>query len=300
VELRELRAFVVSIEEGSLSAAARRLNITQPALSQTIQGLERQLGVTLLTRSSTGIRTTHSGDMLLVEARAILGRHDEAVARVSTSAEANHGALRIGLPAEFPPGALSDALAELSVTHNTSGIQLRHMSTSEQLTALLTDDLDAGLVRELPVGQELAVALVVEEKLGVLLSTANATRLTDTAEIRLDQLAGLAWVGFPRPRSPAWYDEVTAILRGHGLAPAAEYEQSPTAELKLAAASIGDAFALLPQWSRGTSGSVTWLPLTGHPLVRRTWVAWPARSQRRDLACLVDCLRRHAYQEGLP
>ena len=45
VEIRELRAFAVAAEAGSLSAAARRLHLSQSALSQTIQSLERQLGV---------------------------------------------------------------------------------------------------------------------------------------------------------------------------------------------------------------------------------------------------------------
>jgi DNA-binding transcriptional LysR family regulator len=55
VETRELRVFAAVAEEGSLSAAARRLHLSQSALSQTIQSLERQLGVKLLVRSSTGV-----------------------------------------------------------------------------------------------------------------------------------------------------------------------------------------------------------------------------------------------------
>jgi DNA-binding transcriptional LysR family regulator len=54
VELRELTAFVAVVEEGGLSAAARRLHVSQPALSQTMSGLERELRVKLLTRGSTG------------------------------------------------------------------------------------------------------------------------------------------------------------------------------------------------------------------------------------------------------
>ena len=53
-----MRAFVAVVEEGGLSAAARRLHVSQPALSQTIAGLERQLGVELLIRANTGVRPT--------------------------------------------------------------------------------------------------------------------------------------------------------------------------------------------------------------------------------------------------
>ncbi len=54
MELRELTAFVAVTEESGMLAASRRLHISQPALSQTVGALERQLGVKLLERSSTG------------------------------------------------------------------------------------------------------------------------------------------------------------------------------------------------------------------------------------------------------
>jgi hypothetical protein len=60
VEFRELVAFVAIAEEGGLSAASRRLHISQPALSQTVNALERELGVKLLVRSSTGVRPTEA------------------------------------------------------------------------------------------------------------------------------------------------------------------------------------------------------------------------------------------------
>jgi DNA-binding transcriptional LysR family regulator len=79
MELRELRAFVAVVEEGGLSAAARRLHGSEPALSQTVSGLERQLGVKLLVRGSAGVRATEAGTALLGEARAVLARHDQAL-----------------------------------------------------------------------------------------------------------------------------------------------------------------------------------------------------------------------------
>lgn len=292
-----MRALVTAIEEGSLSAAARRLNITQPALSQTIRSLERQLGVTLLKRSNTGIQVTENGAILLADARAILARHDQAVARVVTSSDGGHGALRLGVPVEFPSGVLADALAEFVAAPRASGVQIRNLLTSRQIAALQSDELDLGLVRDRPVGWLSEVTLVSEEQLGVLLSRADAERIGGPAGIRLDQLVGLDWVGFPRESSPAWHDEITATLRANGVQPAITYEQSPTGVFKVAVVSMGDAFALVPaRGYRGISNSVTWLPIDGPPLVRRTWAAWPARSRRTDLALFIDSLRRFAYR----
>lgn len=78
-----MRAFVTVVEEGGPSAAARRLHISQPALSQTMNALERELGVQLLVRSTTGVEATDAGMTLLGEARGVLARHDQALAAMA-------------------------------------------------------------------------------------------------------------------------------------------------------------------------------------------------------------------------
>lgn len=288
-----MRAFVAVVEEGSLSAAARRLHVTQPALSQTVNALERQLGVQLLVRSSVGVRATEAGMTLLTEARAVLARYDQAVAAVNRHATAGGGVLRLGIPLELPADLLTRPLADLTANHPGTRVQARHMSTAAQFAALRAGELDVGLVREHPIGTDLDAVLVVEERLGVLLATERAAALAGPDGIRLDALAGLDWVGFPRSGSPAWYDELTAILRSHGLdlGPAAPEGQELIPEVKLAAVTAGGAFALAPPaWSQPLPDSVTWSPLVGHPLVRRTWSVWPASSRRRDLGQLVAAL----------
>jgi DNA-binding transcriptional LysR family regulator len=297
MELREMRAFVAVIEAGSLSAAARRLHLTQSAVSQTVSALERQLGVRLFERGSTGVKATEAGMTLLNEARAVLTRHDQAVAAVTGHADASGGLLRLGVPLELPSGLLSTALADLATAYPATRVQVRHLSTAAQLTALGVRDLDIGLVRERPVGPDLDAVLVVEEPLGVLLATDHAAKMAGPQGVRLDALAGLDWLSFPRSGSPAWYDEITAILRSHGLdlGPSAPEGQALIAEVKFAAVSAGRAFALAPpDWPQPLPAAVTWAPLIGHPLVRRTWVAWPADSRRRDLGHLIAALENHA------
>ena len=83
---------------------------------------------------------------------------------------------------------------------------------------------------------------------------------------------------------------ITQILRSHGvdLGPPPPEDQLLIAAIKLAAVDAGRSFALAPEnWPHPIPDSVTWSPLAGHPLVRRTWVVWPANSRRRDLGQLV-------------
>ncbi|WP_239154131.1 LysR family transcriptional regulator [Amycolatopsis sp. FDAARGOS 1241] len=164
MEIREMRAFVAVVEEGGLSAAARRLHVSQPAVSQTVQALERQLGVQLLVRSNAGVQPTDAGRTLLTEARAVLARHDQAVAAVARHVTGST-LLRIGIPLELPPNLLSRALADLAGAFPDTRVQVVHAATTGQLDLLRDGELDLGLLRERPVGPELDAMPVLEEKL---------------------------------------------------------------------------------------------------------------------------------------
>ncbi|MEV7096404.1 LysR family transcriptional regulator [Amycolatopsis sp. NPDC051045] len=295
MEIRELRAFVAIVEAGAMSKAARQLHVSQPALSQTITALERRLGVRLLVRTSTGVQVTDAGTTLLGEARAVLARHDQALAAMARHTAAGGGVLRVGVPLELPPELLPSALARLGDTR----VQARHLSSVAQVAALRAGELDVGLVRERPAGPDLDAVLVVTEDVGVLLAADLAEKLG--SPVRLEDLAGLEWFAFPRAGSPAWYDELAAILRSHGLdvGPEVPEEQRLIVELKIPAVSAGGAYAFAPpEWPYPLPDTVRWVPLAGNPIVRRTWAVWPASSHRRDVAEFVAALEDHRRDES--
>ncbi len=293
MEIREVRAFAAVAEEGSLSAAARRLHLSQSALSQTIQSLERQLGVQLLLRSRTGVVPTEAGTILLREGRALIAQYEQTVAAVAAGDGAGPGNLKLGIPLELPAGLLPVALAELSAEFPLTRVEVSHASSASQFAELEAGGLDLALVREYPVDPRYDAVLAVEEALGVVLTATHADELADPAGIRLHRLAGLDWAGFPRSEAPVWYDQVAATLRAHGISvdPHHPADGALIAEVKFAAVGTGRAFALAPpEWSQPAPPGVTWRPLIGNPIVRRTWAAWAASSRRRDLAALVAAL----------
>ncbi|MGZ8667766.1 MAG: LysR family transcriptional regulator, partial [Solirubrobacterales bacterium] len=71
-DIAELRAFCVAADLGTLGKAAVRLQISQPALSKRLRGLEAVAGTTLLERSSSGVTLTAAGRRLYPEARRLL------------------------------------------------------------------------------------------------------------------------------------------------------------------------------------------------------------------------------------
>jgi len=111
VDVKQLRYFIAIAEQGSLSAAATRIGIAQPSLSQQVRGLERELGVTLLVRSPRGVRLTQSGEELLARARGIVAALDETREALRHAGGPPRGPVAFGLPSSVSM-VLSVPLAE--------------------------------------------------------------------------------------------------------------------------------------------------------------------------------------------
>lgn len=298
MDLRELRTFVAVVEEGRFAGAAHRLNLSQPAISHTISGLEKQCGVRLLERTSAGVVTTSAGKVLVTEARAVLARYEQAVATMAQSGSEDT-LLRIAIPFGLPTGLLNEALAALAAAYPAMTIAVRQLCTVSQIAALSDGELDLGLLRHRPANLDLDALLVADEALGVLVSETQASRLGPSEEVGLETLAGqgLEWHGFPRESSPVWYDELTATLRGYGLniGRSAPQPDELIPEVTYASVSMGRTFALAPRSCQAAlPPPIKWRRLTGDPLRRRTWAAWAAASRRRDLGHLVSLLEDHA------
>src|SRR6476620_2478806 len=107
-----MRYFVALAEELHFGRAAERLHVAQPALSQQIRGLERELGVRLVERTSRGATLTDAGARFLAEASAVVTRFDAAVATMARVRDGELGTLRIGVfpgpVSSFLPRALTE------------------------------------------------------------------------------------------------------------------------------------------------------------------------------------------------
>lgn len=98
LNLHYLKAFLVVVEEGSISRAASRLLVAQPALGRQIRLLEESLGAKLLERLPTGVQPTAAGRLLLVHARDILREVTRAEAAISPYGQEAQGDVIVALP----------------------------------------------------------------------------------------------------------------------------------------------------------------------------------------------------------
>ncbi|MBX7060094.1 MAG: LysR family transcriptional regulator [Pyrinomonadaceae bacterium] len=96
MEIRQLKAFLAIAEAKTFTAGARRVNVTQAAISMQIRQLEDEVGLPLFTRTPRRVILTEAGEYLLDRARKILREHDSAIAEIAEVAGAEHGRLRIG------------------------------------------------------------------------------------------------------------------------------------------------------------------------------------------------------------
>ncbi len=143
MELRQLRYFVAVAEEGNISRAAKRIFLTQPALSRQIKALEDEIGQCLLERQAHSIRLTPYGQVLLSEARQLLQHTDQVVERVRGAGREVR--LRVGYAPSLAAGMLPAAVETFSQTHPTAQVELHDLSTKEMLSGLEREELDVAL-----------------------------------------------------------------------------------------------------------------------------------------------------------
>ncbi|MBK9216400.1 MAG: LysR family transcriptional regulator [Chloracidobacterium sp.] len=151
MEIRQLKAFVAIAEANTFTAGAKRVNVTQAAISMQIRQLEEEVGLQLFTRTPRRVILTEAGEYLLHRARRILREHDAALAEIAEVAGAEHGRLRIGsASAEFATQQLPNILKELKGKFPNADLSVS-VGTSQALAEKISHgDIDIAFV-SLPV-----------------------------------------------------------------------------------------------------------------------------------------------------
>jgi LysR family transcriptional regulator, nitrogen assimilation regulatory protein len=165
MDIRQLRYFIAIAEEGSFSAAAQRVNVAQPSLSQHVLSLERELGVKLLERTPRGVTLTESGLVLLGHARQISGAMEAAVEAVRQSGSEPRGDVSFGLPSSIA-NVLSVPLAE-TVRLEAPMVRLRAIDAMSGFIQTWLEDqsIDLGMLYDVSAVRHLNHRLLMTERL---------------------------------------------------------------------------------------------------------------------------------------
>jgi DNA-binding transcriptional LysR family regulator len=146
MELRQLRSFTVLADEQHFTRAAARLHVAQPALSQQIAKLERELGTTLVDRTTRRVTLTQAGQTLLVYARRMLTDEAAALAELDDLAGLRSGHLTIGAAQAMGPVDLVALLAGFHHDHPSVELTVREALSVDLVAAVLRDELDLAFV----------------------------------------------------------------------------------------------------------------------------------------------------------
>jgi DNA-binding transcriptional LysR family regulator len=151
MEIRQLKAFLAIAELGTFTAGARRVHITQAAISMQIRQLENELGAKLFVRAPRRVMLTEAGEQLLQRARQILREHDAAVDEIAELAGAERGRLRLGsASAMVTTDVLPRLLKEVRKQHSGSEITVASGTSESLVQQILAGEIDIAFV-SLPV-----------------------------------------------------------------------------------------------------------------------------------------------------
>jgi DNA-binding transcriptional LysR family regulator len=154
VTLDQLRTFIAAVDEGSFSAAGRKLRRAQSVVSQTLANLEAQLGVKLFDRSGRYPRLTEAGRSLLADARSVADNIDGFKARARAMREGLEPELSVVMDVMFPMEALTRAAVHSRKTYPHTPLRLYVEALGGVIKPVLDGDCSIGVIGSLPLVPE--------------------------------------------------------------------------------------------------------------------------------------------------
>jgi DNA-binding transcriptional LysR family regulator len=163
VSLDQLRTFIAAVDEGSFSAAARKLNRVQSAVSGWVSGLEEQIGVVLFDRSGRFPKLTAEGVLLLADARSIVSGVDTLKARAKLMAGGQETELSVVVDVFFPTALVSAAAKAFASKFPLTPLRLFVEGLGAAYQPVLDGRCSLGILATLP---NLTFPSLVSERLG--------------------------------------------------------------------------------------------------------------------------------------
>jgi DNA-binding transcriptional LysR family regulator len=157
LNLQQLTTFCAVLNEGSMTAAAEKLFLTQPAISQQIRSLEQDLGVELLVRGTRHVKPTLQGQMLYEYAKKIIQLTSQAQVAIQTMSRSISGRLRVGTLNSIGMALVSPLLGLFLRSHSAlqlrlvygAGLELIDLFEANELDILIMPDTKKEFGREL-------------------------------------------------------------------------------------------------------------------------------------------------------
>ena len=281
---RQLRALVTVAEELHVGRAAGRLGVTQPALSRQIATIERDLGLTLFARVRRRFALTPAGEIVIAGAREILQRTEEVIREAKRADAGELGTLRLGFVQSATYDVVPRLVGAFRARYPDVVIHARWMTTLQQIHALQTARLDAGLLRPVVTLNGLTSRVISRDPLIAVLPAGH--RLADDERIPLAELADDPFV-FPfRDAGPIVHDTIVGYCLAAGFSPRIVQEAQVQTIPALVAANLGVSLLIAPP-PPYDNRTVVYRPLQDQLPPWDMALAWSASNPLPSLARLL-------------
>lgn len=208
---RHARIILTIIREGSFTAAAKALYITQPTLSQTVRQIENQLGESLFVRSHSSVMLTPAGELYVQAARRMLQAETQLKESLSLLRGHAEGTLRLGLSVYRASELLPQVLADFLNAYPDVRLEIQEDDTAKLEQMLLRGDLDMALLTPQKQHASLEYRQIASEEIVLLAgkNTAIARKIPSGSTIGLREAAHERFI-MPHPGNPrrAFFDEL--------------------------------------------------------------------------------------------
>jgi len=280
VDTQFLHTFITIVDQGSMAAAARVLNITPAAVAQQIRTLEREIGATLIARVGRTVSVTEEGSRILQRSRDLLRN----VADLRSVANENgvSGELRLGACPTALAGMLPDVLARMVDTFPEINVFIKPGYSADLYRAVEAGDLDAAVVLQapFPLPKTCEWLLLREEPLIVLAPKSMANEdphvlLATQPLIRYDRNQ---WGG----------RQADEYLRARGIVPRERFELNALNAIAVMV-DRGLGVSLVPDWARPWPEGLQLarIPLPNPTVPRRIGIVWSRSSVRVRLVTVL-------------
>ncbi|MEK8129930.1 LysR substrate-binding domain-containing protein [Paenibacillus filicis] len=217
MDLKKLRYFIAVAEELHFNRAAKKLNMTQPPLSQQIQSLEEELGVQLLDRTKREVRLTPAGTIFLEESRSLIAQLERSIQRTQLAAQGKTGQLTLAFVDSAVGGTMVNVIKQFRERFPHVQLTLLEMTSAQQLKALHDGAIHIGFLRSADRSAFIASRLYTNESPVAVLPVTHP--LASSSTLSLQSLADEAFVWFPHQMGGSFHDLLVGICREHGFEP---------------------------------------------------------------------------------
>ncbi|HVA29602.1 MAG TPA: LysR family transcriptional regulator [Candidatus Baltobacteraceae bacterium] len=269
MEFRQLRSVVAVARHGSFTKGAEALAVAQPALSQQIASLERELGVRLFDRTNRRVVLTEAGRAFSARAERILADADAAAEEMTAHAGGLRGRVVLGTYQSFAEYTLPKLLGRFHATYPGIEVALREGMADDLLAGLRDGHIDVfvGQLDEatFPRKRDFHDDPLYEDEL--VIAVAGSHPLASRSSVRIEDLRDEAFVIF-RPGSSITH-RLNALARAAGFEPRVAFESVDSLTVRsLVAEGLG--VALYPRMLGNTPGPyVALLSLSPQRVMRR-------------------------------